>query len=159
MLFRSPSITCRSVRHTAQASTLTISSPGFGLGTGTWTGINGVKGLLNTMANIRVGGSVVATLETVGPGNPASSRNPRPRNEPLMWLRKCRQIFRSYRILCPEGTVGLSLGFQPQVRMKRAPALKVAVKGCFPSWLPNEIPNEFLPPLQGGVLLSMCPGG
>jgi hypothetical protein len=31
-----------------------------------------------------------------------------------MWLRKCGQIFRSYRILCPEGTIGLSLGFQPQ---------------------------------------------
>src|SRR6202021_918586 len=31
-----------------------------------------------------------------------------------MWLRFCGRIFRSYRILCPEGTIGLSLGFQPQ---------------------------------------------
>jgi hypothetical protein len=24
--------------------------------------------------------------------------------------------------------------------------------------MPNEILNQFLPPLQGGALLSMCPG-
>src|ERR1700722_8625379 len=31
-----------------------------------------------------------------------------------MWLRKCGQIFRLCRILCPGGTIGMSVGFQPQ---------------------------------------------
>jgi hypothetical protein len=48
----------------------------------------------------------------------------------------------------PKGTIGLSLGFQPQVGIKRGPALKVAVEKRFPSWMSNEILNEFLPPLQ-----------
>jgi hypothetical protein len=39
---------------------------------------------------------------------------PRARKVGLGWLRKCGQIFRSYRILCPEGTIGLSLGFNPR---------------------------------------------
>jgi hypothetical protein len=48
---------------------------------------------------------------------------------------------------CPEGTTGLSPGFQPRVQIKR-PALKVAVEKSFPPWMPNETLNEFLPPLQ-----------
>ena len=34
----------------------------------------------------------------------------------------------------------------------------MAVERRFPPWMPNEILNQFLPPLQGGALLSMCPG-
>ena len=30
----------------------------------------------------------------------------------------------------------------------------MAVEKRFPPWLPNEILNKFLPPLQGGALLS-----
>src|SRR5260370_19444981 len=70
----SPSTTCRSVRHTAQASTLTSSSPDFGRGTPTCWGCNGVKGLVNTIANMLLGISAVATVKTVGRGQTSSRR-------------------------------------------------------------------------------------
>ena len=34
----------------------------------------------------------------------------------------------------------------------------MAAERRFPPWMPNKIRNEFLPPLQGGPLLSMYPG-
>jgi hypothetical protein len=70
----SPSTTCRSVRHTAQASTLTSSSPDFGRGTPTCWGCNGVKGLVNTIANMLLGILAVATVKTVGRGQTSSRR-------------------------------------------------------------------------------------
>jgi hypothetical protein len=47
------------------------------------------------MANIRVGLSVVATLKTVGLGNPASSRNPRARDEPFLRVSGCQRDIRT----------------------------------------------------------------
>ena len=34
----------------------------------------------------------------------------------------------------------------------------MSVEKRFPPWMPNGILSEFLPPLQGGALLSMYPG-
>ena len=65
-----------------------------------------------------------------------------------MRLRKCGRIFRSYRILCPEGNYRTEPGVSTPGRDKKGTALKVAVEKRFPSWMSNEILNEFLPPLQ-----------
>jgi|HubBroStandDraft_6_1064221.scaffolds.fasta_scaffold727411_2 hypothetical protein len=65
---------------------------------------------------------------------------------------------------CSENTDFVPKGLQDSARVstpgadKKGTALKVAVEMRFPPWMPNEILNQFLPPLQGGALLSMCPG-
>src|SRR5580700_10319846 len=68
---RSPSLTCRSVRHTAQARTRTSSSPGAGAGTGFSTYLSGLvsigPGWLTTHA------CIVSELPTVIP-NPYHDR-------------------------------------------------------------------------------------
>jgi hypothetical protein len=79
-----------------------------------------------------------------------------------MWVRKCGRIFRSYRILCPKGTIGLSLGFQPQDTLtSRAGALFIGTRGENPGLSP-VVPSSFVILNYGGQVgtkidLNTCP--
>ena len=65
----------------------------------------------------------------------------------VMWSRG--QVFG----LCPEGTQGLRLGFQPQVGQKkeRRPEGAVEPKLWQKSFARRAIDHTYLPPVQGGT--------
>jgi hypothetical protein len=78
-----------------------------------------------------------------------------------MWLRKCGQIFRLCRILCPEGTIGLSLGFQPQeqgqTRSRPEGAQDVLIGALFGERL-HKSETTLLPPPSGRDVFLSVPG-
>jgi hypothetical protein len=78
--------------------------------------------------------------------------------ETSMWCRKSGQIFRLCRILCPEGTIGLSLGFRPQDTLTIGPALKGRQKFVEDLGRHSGRKMLFYRHPQGGRLLYSHPG-
>ena len=75
----------------------------------------------------------------------------------LMWLRFCGQL----SALCPAGTIGLSLEFQPQVsiRIRSRPEGAVeSVPQIVKTLTKQAAGPNYLPLLQGGSVLKRIPG-
>jgi hypothetical protein len=75
-----------------------------------------------------------------------------------MWLRKCGQMVRLSRILCPEGTIGLSLGFQPQDTLTIRDPPRRGGRNWSRIWLGIKGGKLFSTHFQGGRLLHPYPG-
>jgi hypothetical protein len=73
-----------------------------------------------------------------------------------MWLRFCGQVLRLDRTLCPEGTIGLSLGFQPQGHAHPRRALKGRQDFLFDCLFgdPHSLRERFCRPFRAGRLFD-----